>query len=125
MACVDHARSPAGQQGSRKGYSPWAPGPFEASLLLRWDKEEVEMRYRKGSKQAGMAMAAMTAALLLGGAPSQERGGALEQAFAWVRSLWETVDVGAHIDPNGLTVSSPQPKSKDSSDEGMHIDPNG
>jgi hypothetical protein len=83
------------------------------------------MRYRKGRKQAGMAMAVMTAVLLLGGAPSQERGGALEQAFAWVRSLWETVDNGWHIDPNGLAVSNPQPTSKDSSDEGMHIDPNG
>jgi hypothetical protein len=72
-----------------------------------------------------MAMAAMTAALLLGGAPSQGRGGALEQAFAWVRSLWETVDEGWHIDPNGLTVSSPKSASGEDSDNGWHIDPNG
>lgn len=82
------------------------------------------MRFRKGRKQTGTVLAAVTAALLLGGAP-QERGGVLEQAFAWVRSLWEAVDNGAHIDPDGLTVSSPQPTPSDGSDVGWHIDPNG
>ena len=84
------------------------------------------MRFRKSRKQAGMAMAAVTVALLLGGAPAREHGGGvLDQAFGWVRSLWEALDEGAHIDPDGLTVSSPQPTPSDDSDNGWHIDPNG
>lgn len=105
--------------------NPWAPGPFEASLLLRRDKEEAKMRLRKGRKQTGMVLVAVTASLLLGGAPPQEQRGTLEQAFAWVRSLWETVDEGAHIDPNGLAVTGPEVTSSDDPDNGMHIDPNG
>jgi hypothetical protein len=82
------------------------------------------MRLRKSRKQSGMVLIAVTAALLLGGAPAQEtRGGFLDRAFAWVQSVWETE--GAHIDPDGLTVSSPQPTSSDGSDAGMHIDPDG
>lgn len=79
------------------------------------------MRFRKSRKQAGTVLAAMTVALLLGGAPAQ--AGALDWVFAWVRSVWESN--GAHIDPNGLTVSGPEAKPSDSSDEGPHIDPDG
>jgi hypothetical protein len=72
-----------------------------------------------------MTLAAVTAMLLLGGAPAPGYDGVLDQAFGWVRSLWEALDEGWHIDPDGLTVSSPQPTSDDGSDNGAHIDPDG
>jgi hypothetical protein len=88
------------------------------------------MRFRKERKQAGMILVAMTVALLLGGAPvlaagGQVRASVLEQAWVWVRSLWEAVDNGPHIDPNGLAVPGPDARPSDASDEGWHIDPDG
>jgi hypothetical protein len=69
-------------------------------------------------KSAGVVLAA----LLLGSAPQPERGGALEQAFNWVVSLWEAVaaDTGT-----GPAVQSPEVPPASGPDEGAHIDPDG
>jgi hypothetical protein len=67
-------------------------------------------------KSAGVVLAA----LLLGSAPQTERGGALEQAFNWVVSLWEAAAVGT-----GPAVQGPETQPASGPDEGAHIDPDG
>jgi hypothetical protein len=58
------------------------------------------------------------AALLLGMTPQPDRGGMLEQAFTWARSIWE----GA---VSGPTAPSPEIRPTADPDQGAHIDPNG
>jgi len=88
------------------------------------------MRLRESRKQAGRILLALVAVLLLGSAPALAAGrpvggNALDWAWGWVRSLWEAVDNGMSIDPNGLTVSSQSGTPQATADEGMCIDPNG
>lgn len=92
------------------------------------------MRFRKERKIGGVALAAALLALLLGVAParaaahsagSPARASLVDWAWNWVSSLWETVDEGWHIDPNGLAAPGPAAPPRETSDNGWHIDPNG
>jgi hypothetical protein len=92
---------------------------------LLFEEEEAQMRLRKSMKQAGMVLIAV---LLLASTPAlaAERpssGGVLDWAWGWVRSIWE--NNGMAIDPNGLTVSSPDDTPGETPNNSMHIDPNG
>lgn len=67
-------------------------------------------------KPAGLILAA----LLLGGAPQTERGGALEQALSWVRALW-----AAATSETGPAAPGPEAQPTSDPDQGAHIDPDG